>query len=142
MTGGNGFEPAILVFSCNWCSYTSADLAGINRIKYPAGVKIIRFMCSGRVEPDFIFRAFESGADGVIVSGCKLGECHYKTGNEKAKERVEMTHKLMEKLGMKPDRVQTTWLTAAEARKFASVMNEFYDQIKKLGPSPLKKGGA
>jgi coenzyme F420-reducing hydrogenase delta subunit len=141
MSDGNGFDPAILVFSCNWCSYTSADLAGINRIKYPSSVKIIRFMCSGRIEPDFIFRAFESGADGVIVSGCKLGECHYKTGNEKAKDRVEMTHKLMTKLGMKPERLQTTWLTAAEARKFAAVMNEFYDQIKELGPSPLKKGG-
>jgi F420-non-reducing hydrogenase iron-sulfur subunit len=99
-------------------------------------------MCSGRIEPDFIFRAFENGADGVIVSGCKLGECHYKTGNDKAVDRVEMTQKLMAKLGMKPDRLQTTWLTAAEARKFATVMNEFYEEIKVLGPNPLNQGGA
>jgi F420-non-reducing hydrogenase iron-sulfur subunit len=139
----NGFEPNILVFSCNWCSYTSADLAGINRIPYPPNVKIIRFMCSGRIEPDFIFRAFECGADGVIVSGCKLGECHYKTGNEKAKERVEMTHRLMDLLGLKLERLQTTWLTASEANKFSAVMNEFYNEVKKLGPNPLKlQGGA
>ena len=136
-----GFDPAILVFSCNWCSYTSADLAGINRIRYPPNVKIIRFMCSGRIEADFIFRAFECGADGVIVSGCKLGECHYKTGNEKALGRVEVAHKLMSKLGIEPRRLQTTWMTAAEASKFAKVMNEFYNEITELGPNPLKTSG-
>ncbi|UCH89419.1 MAG: hydrogenase iron-sulfur subunit [Thermoplasmata archaeon] len=140
-TTKSDFEPSILVFSCNWCSYTSADLAGINRIPYPDNVKIIRFMCSGRIEPDFIFRAFECGADGVIVSGCKLGECHYKTGNEKASVRVEMSHKLMERLGFEPERLQTTWMTAAEARKFAQVMNDFYKQILELGPNPLKQTG-
>jgi coenzyme F420-reducing hydrogenase delta subunit len=138
---GISFEPTILVFSCSWCSYTSADLAGINRIRYPPNIRIIRFMCSGRIEPDFIFRAFECGADGVIVSGCKLGECHYKTGNEKAKSRVEMSHKLMERVGIDPLRLQTTWMTAAEANKFASVMNEFYNYIIELGPNPLKNQG-
>lgn len=141
LTGGNGFDPKILVFSCNWCSYTSADLAGINRINYPPNVKIIRFMCSGRIEPDFIFRAFEYGADGVIVSGCKLGECHYKTGNEKAKDRVEMTHRLMDLIGLEPDRLETTWMTASEAHKFATVMNEFVQRVKGLGKNPLRGSG-
>ena len=139
--GGNGFEPKILVFSCNWCSYTSADLAGINHIPYPPNVKIIRFMCSGRIEPDFIFRAFENGADGVIVSGCKLGECHYKTGNEKAKDRVEMTHRLMDLIGLSPERLETTWLTASEAHKFARVMNDFVRKVKEIGPNPLAGNG-
>jgi F420-non-reducing hydrogenase iron-sulfur subunit len=98
-------------------------------------------MCSGRIEPDFIFRAFEFGADGVIVSGCKLGECHYKTGNEKAKDRVEMTIRLMDLIGLEPERLQTEWLTAAEANKFANVMNRFVEEIRALGPNPLKLAG-
>lgn len=98
-------------------------------------------MCSGRIEPDFIFRAFEYGADGVIVSGCKLGECHYKTGNEKAKTRVEMTHNLMELLGLESERLQTIWMTAAEARIFAATMNDFVEQVKALGPNPFKLAG-
>lgn len=132
------FEPIILAFSCNWCSYTSADLAGVNRFHYPACVRVIRFMCSGRIEPDFIMRAFECGADGVIVSGCKLGECHYISGNEKAQKRLDMTGKLLDLLGFGAERLGSVWISAAEGAKFASYMNEFVDKIKTMGPSPTK----
>lgn len=132
------FEPVILAFSCNWCSYTSADLAGVNRFFYPSNVRIIRFMCSGRIEPDFIMHAFENGADGVIVSGCKLGECHYISGNEKAQKRLEMTGKLLDLLGLGAERLDSIWISAAEGAKFASYMNEFVDKVRELGPA-LKK---
>ncbi len=132
------FEPIVLAFSCNWCSYTSADLAGVNRFHYPACVRVIRFMCSGRIEPDFIMRAFENGADGVIVSGCKLGECHYISGNEKAQKRLEMTTRLMELLGLGSERLGSVWISAAEGAKFASYMVEFVDKIRDMGPSPAK----
>ena len=132
------FEPIVLAFSCNWCSYTSADLAGVNRFFYPANVRVIRFMCSGRIEPEFIMEAFEYGADGVIVSGCKLGECHYISGNEKAQERLEMTSKLLDLLGIGSERLGSVWISAAEGAKFADYMNEFVDKIRNIGPSPLK----
>jgi coenzyme F420-reducing hydrogenase delta subunit len=135
----NDFEPIVLAFSCNWCSYTSADLAGVNRFFYPANVRVIRFMCSGRIEPDFIMRAFENGADGIIVSGCKLGECHYISGNEKAQKRLEMTGKLLDLLGLGAERLGSVWISAAEGAKFASYMNEFVDKIRILGPSPAKQ---
>ena len=132
------FEPIVLAFSCNWCSYTSADLAGVNRFHYPACVRVIRFMCSGRIEPDFIMRAFEYGADGIIVSGCKLGECHYISGNEKAQKRLEMTGKVLDLLGLGAERLGSVWISAAEGAKFASYMNEFVDRIRSIGPSPVK----
>jgi heterodisulfide reductase subunit A len=132
------FIPTILVFSCNWCSYTSADLAGVNRLRYPSNTRIIRFMCSGRIEPDFIMRAFEYGADGVIVSGCKLDECHYISGNYKAKDRVEMTQKLLDMMGLGTGRLRVEWMTAAEGHKFARIMDEFTQQIIAMGPNPMK----
>jgi coenzyme F420-reducing hydrogenase delta subunit len=133
-----GFIPTILVFSCNWCSYTSADLAGVNRLRYPSNIRIIRFMCSGRIEPDFIMRAFEYGADGVIVSGCKLDECHYISGNYKALDRVEMTQKLLDLIGLGAERLRAEWMTAAEGHKFARIMKEFTKEIMIMGPNPMK----
>ena len=133
------FEPIILAFSCNWCSYTSADLAGVNRFHYPSCVRVIRFMCSGRIESDFIFRAFENGADGVIVSGCKLGECHYIEGNEKAQRRLENAGRLLDLLGIGSERLGSVWISAAEGAKFASYMTEFVEKIRILGPSPAKR---
>jgi heterodisulfide reductase subunit A len=133
-----GFVPTILVFSCNWCSYTSADLAGVNRLRYPSNTRIIRFMCSGRIEPDFIMRAFEYGADGVIVSGCKLDECHYISGNYKALDRVEMTQKLLDLIGLGAGRLRAEWMTAAEGHKFAKIMEEFTKEIMAMGPNPMK----
>ncbi len=133
----DGFEPRILAFSCNWCSYTSADLAGINRYTYPHNVNIVRFMCSGRIEPELIMKAFEYGADGVIVTGCKLDECHYISGNYKAKERIETTQTLMDMIGLESQRLAVEWLSAAEGKKFARTMNEFVETIKSLGPNPM-----
>jgi coenzyme F420-reducing hydrogenase delta subunit len=132
------FEPIILAFSCNWCSYTSADLAGVNRFFYPSNVRVIRFMCSGRIEPDFIMHAFEAGVDGIIISGCKLGECHYISGNEKAQKRLEMTQQLLDLLGIGSKRLGSIWISAAEGAKFAKYMNEFVNKIRNLGPSPVK----
>jgi F420-non-reducing hydrogenase iron-sulfur subunit len=137
-TINKNFEPIVLAFSCNWCSYTSADLAGVNRFFYPANVRVIRFMCSGRIEPDFIMRAFETGADGVIVSGCKLGECHYISGNEKAQKRLEMTQKLLDLLGLGAERLGSVWISAAEGAKFAEYMTDFVEKIKKLGPGKTR----
>ncbi len=137
-TNTQEFHPIILVFSCNWCSYTSADLAGINRFRYPSNIRIIRFMCSGRIEPDFIMRAFEYGADGVVVSGCRLGECHYISGNHKAKDRIEMTHQLLDIMGLGAVRLRMEWITAAEGQKFANIMQEFTNDIIALGPNPIK----
>ena len=132
------FEPIVLAFSCNWCSYTSADLAGVNRYHYPACVRVIRFMCSGRIEPDFIMQAFENGADGIIVSGCKLGECHYISGNEKAQKRLEMVSNLLDMLGLGAERLGSVWISAAEGAKFAKYMNEFVDKMRAMGPLPMR----
>jgi coenzyme F420-reducing hydrogenase delta subunit len=137
-SGAEDFEPKILAFSCNWCSYTSADLAGINRYKYPHNVNIVRFMCSGRIEPEFIMKAFEYGADGVIVTGCKFDECHYISGNYRAKERIETTQHILDMVGIGSERLSAEWLSASEGKKFAKTMNEFVEQIRTLGPNPLK----
>jgi coenzyme F420-reducing hydrogenase delta subunit len=141
--GVTEFQPKIIVFSCNWCSYTSADLAGINRYKYPESVNIVRFMCSGRIEPEFIMKTFEYGADGVMVTGCKLDECHYISGNFRAKERIETTQKLLEMVGIGSGRLDTQWISAAEGEKFAKTLCEFTEKIQNLGPNPLaqKKEG-
>lgn len=134
------FDPKILAFSCNWCSYTSADLAGINRYRYPPNVNVVRFMCSGRIEPEFIMKAFEYGADGVIVTGCKLDECHYISGNYRAKERIETTQHILDMVGIGSERLRAEWLSASEGEKFANTMNEFVEQIRALGPNPMKAG--
>lgn len=131
------FEPRIVAFCCNWCSYVGADLAGVSRYQYPPGVRIVRVMCSGRVEPVFIFDAFESGADGVIVTGCPPGDCHYVSGNLDAEQRVEKTRKALEYLGLGAKRLRLEWISASEGMKFAEVMREFTEEIKELGPLPL-----
>ena len=128
------FEPNIIGFLCNWCSYAGADLAGTSRIQYPPNVKIIKVMCSGRVNPMYIINAFQQGADGVLVSGCHPGDCHYTHGNYLARRRIATMKKLLEFLGIEPDRVRMTWVSAAEGRKYADVVRELTDDIKKLGP--------
>jgi len=128
------FEPNIIGFLCNWCSYAGADLAGTSRIQYPPNVKIIKVMCSGRVNPMYIINAFQQGADGVLVSGCHPGDCHYTHGNYLARRRVATMKKLLEFLGIEPDRVRMTWVSAAEGRKYADVVREVTEDIKKLGP--------
>ena len=133
------FEPDILVFCCNWCSYAGADLAGVSRMQYPVNVKILRVMCSGRVEPYFVLRALELGADGVLVTGCHIGDCHYISGNERAQMRMEMLSELLDQIGIGSERIRLEWISASEANRFAEVMNEFTGQIAELGPSPQKK---
>ncbi len=129
-----GFEPTIIGFVCNWCTYAGADLAGTSRIEYPANIRLIRLPCSGRIDPLFIFRAFLQGADGVLVSGCHPGDCHYTTGNYFAKRRLAITKRLLEYIGLEPGRLHLEWISAAEGRKFADVCQEFTARIKELGP--------
>jgi F420-non-reducing hydrogenase iron-sulfur subunit len=131
------FEPNILGFLCNWCSYAGADLAGTSRMKYPSNLKSIRVMCSGRVDPAFVLEAFRKGVDGVLIAGCHPGDCHYQSGNYKTNRRVKLLKKLLEDLGIEPARVRFEYVSASEGQKFASVVTEFVAEIKKLGPNHL-----
>ncbi|KPV62003.1 MAG: F420-non-reducing hydrogenase vhc iron-sulfur subunit D [Candidatus Bathyarchaeota archaeon BA2] len=133
------FEPKIVGFLCNWCAYAGADLAGVSRIQYPPNIRIVRVMCSGRVDPVFILEAFRSGADGVLVAGCHLpSDCHYISGNFKAHRRIMMLKKLLLQFGIEPERLRIEWVSASEGDKFATVIKDMTEEIKKLGPSPLK----
>ena len=135
------YEPKIIGFLCNWCSYAGADLAGTSRIHYPHNILIIRVMCSGRIEPAFILEAFKLGADGVLVAGCHPADCHYVSGNLKAQRRVIMLKALLEQLGIEPERLKLEWISASEGEKFARVIREMVEELKKLGPSPLIETG-
>ena len=128
------FEPRIVGFLCEWCAYTGADLAGTSRLKYPTNVDIIRVMCSGRVDPTFILKAFELGADGVLVCGCHPGDCHYSEGNYKAARRMPLLQTMLEAFGIEPQRFRLEWVSASEGEKFASIVREMTAQIKELGP--------
>jgi Fe-S oxidoreductase/coenzyme F420-reducing hydrogenase delta subunit len=130
------FEPKILAFCCNWCSYAGADLAGVSRFQYSPNVRIIRVMCSGRVETSFVLQALREGADGVIVTGCHPGDCHYINGNEKAERRFKDLKELLKTLGIDPKRVTLEWISASEGQRFANKMTEFVERIKALGPNP------
>jgi F420-non-reducing hydrogenase iron-sulfur subunit len=136
----DNFEPRIIAFACNWCSYAGADLAGVSRIQYPPTTRVIRVMCSGRVSPMFILEALRAGADGVLVTGCHLGDCHYISGNEKAMHNIEMARSLIELLGIEPQRLRLEWISAAEGARFAEVVSEFTEQIRELGSSRLVAG--
>ena len=131
------FEPDIVAFCCNWCSYAGADLAGVSRMQYPPNARIIRVMCSGRVEPYFVLRALELGADGVLVAGCHIGDCHYISGNVEAEKRMKATQDLLDVVGIGRDRMRLEWISASEGQKFASTMKEFTDSVRELGPSPM-----
>jgi F420-non-reducing hydrogenase iron-sulfur subunit len=133
------FEPRIIGFLCNWCSYTGADLAGTARMKYPPNVMSIRVMCSGRVDPSFILDAFSKGADGVLVCGCHPGDCHYVEGNYKCMRRIPLTRKLIESFGIEKERLRLEWVSASEGGRFQEVIKEFTEQIRALGPLQLKE---
>ena len=133
------FEPKIVGLFCNWCSYTGADLAGTSRIKYPPNVRIIRVMCSGRVDEKLVLKAFTAGADGVLVCGCHPGDCHYQKGNLNARRRVNSWKPLLGAIGIDQDRLRLEWISASEGPKVAETVKSFTQTIKKLGPSPLKK---
>ena len=131
------WEPQLLGFLCRWCSYAGADLAGTSRKKYPANIRVIRVPCSGRVDPLFILKALRLGFDGVLVSGCHPGDCHYQTGNYYARRRMAITKKFLEYMGINPQRVQASWVSASEGGKFAEVVTEMTQEIKELGPNIL-----
>jgi coenzyme F420-reducing hydrogenase delta subunit len=135
------WEPKILGFLCQWCSYAGADLAGTSRKKYPANIRVIRVPCSGRVDPLFILRALRLGFDGVLVSGCHPGDCHYQVGNYYARRRMTITKKLLEYMGVEPQRVQASWVSASEGAKFAEVVTEITKELKEIGPNRLFADG-
>ncbi len=129
------WEPKILAFLCNWCSYGAADLAGVSRLKQPPNIRIIRVPCSGRMNPKFILQALRKGADGVWVSGCHPGDCHYIEGNYYARRKFALLKNLLEFVGIEPERLHFSWISSAEATKFATVAKEVVETVKKAGPS-------
>ncbi len=133
------FEPIIVSFLCNWCSYTGADLAGTSRIPYAPNLRTIRIMCSGRIEPTFVLKAFREGADGVLMCGCHPGDCHYHEGNYKCLRRYHLLQKYIQQLGIEKERLRLEWISASEGKQFASLANEFTETIRQLGPSKIKK---
>lgn len=135
----NEFEPKIVAFMCNWCAYSGADLAGVSRLKSSPNIRVIRTMCSGRIDPSFVMRAFELGADGVLIAGCHFGDCHYIEGNFKTMRRVEMLKIVLKNFGIDERRLRLEWISASEAEKYAKVSFEFTNQIKELGPLKLIK---
>jgi coenzyme F420-reducing hydrogenase delta subunit len=141
MGAAHEFKPKILGFLCNWCSYAGADLCGVSRYQYPPSIKVIRVMCSGRMDLEFVLRAFANGKDGVLICGCWLGECHYITeGNYDALSMMHLGRKLLEYTGVNPDRLRLEWVSASEGIRFAEVVTDFTDRLKKLGPLGTGEG--
>ena len=143
----SAFEPKILAFLCNWCSYAGADQAGNMRKPWPANVRVVRVMCSGRVEPEFVLKAFHEGADGVMVCGCHPGDCHYKEGNYKAARRMQLLERTLSQFGIEPGRFRLEWISAAEGDKFVRVAKDMTEAVRALGPlvintAPLLSGAA
>ena len=134
-TSGNGWEPRIVAFLCNWCSYAGADLAGVSRIQYPPNVRVIRVPCSGRINPLFVIKALQSGADGVLVSGCHPGDCHYISGNLYARRKFALLKGLLEYVGIEPERVHFSWVSAAEGVRFAEILEKVIAAVRKVGPA-------
>jgi coenzyme F420-reducing hydrogenase delta subunit len=131
------FEPKIIAFLCNWCSYAGADLAGVSRYQYPTNTRTVRVMCSSRVDPVLMLEMFIHGADGVLVGGCHLGDCHYITGNYYTEKKFKMARKLLEKAGMEPNRLRLEWVSASEGERFSKVVAGFVTEVKAIGPNPL-----
>ncbi len=138
-----GFEPKIVGFLCNWCSYAGADMTGTSRIPYPPNIRIIRVPCSGRVDPLFVLKAFQEGADGVLVAGCHPGDCHYADGNYHARRRYALMHRFLDFMGINAGRLRIDWVSASEGKRFAQVVAELTDQVQQLGPwQPPQRGKA
>lgn len=133
------FQPTIVSFLCNWCSYTGADLAGTSRMKYAPNIRIIRVMCSGRVEPTFVLKSFREGADGVLICGCHPGDCHYHEGNYKCLRRFHLLQKYIEQMGIEKDRLRLEWVSASEGRQFAQLADDMTEHILQLGPCKVKE---
>jgi F420-non-reducing hydrogenase iron-sulfur subunit len=133
-----GFEPIVLTFCCNWCAYAGADLAGVSRIQYPANIRIIRVMCSGMIHPNLVIDALTKGADGVLVCGCHIGDCHYQSGNMRAEARADSIRLMLEDFGIEPERFDLQWVSASEGARFAQVATDIVERVRALGPSPYK----
>ncbi len=131
------FNPTIIGFACNWCCYAGADLAGTSRMKYPPNLRLIRVMCSGRIDPQFILKAFKEGADGIFIGGCHPGDCHYVSGNYKAEKRIDLLKELLAGLGIEPERLELKWVSASEGQIFADAVTAFTERIRALGPLVL-----
>jgi len=136
-TNGKPFEPRIVAFFCNWCTYTAADMAGISRMLYAPNVRVVRLMCSGRVDPQFILAAFRRGADGVLIGGCHPGDCHYQAGNIKTLRRYELLKRVFATMGVEDERIRLEWISASEGDKVQRVINEMVEDIRRLGPLDL-----
>ena len=132
------YEPTILAFCCNWCSYAGADLAGASKIQYPPNIVIVRAMCTGMIHPNIVMDALTNGADGVLVCGCHPGDCHYVEGNLIAEKRAEAIELMLEDFGLEPERFRLEWVSASEGKKFARIAKEMTDQLRELGPSPYR----
>jgi len=141
MADNNDWEPKIVAFCCNWCSYGGADTAGMGRFQQPASTRVIRVMCSGRIDPLHVYNAFLEGADAVLVTGCHLGDCHYVNGNEKTELKYQFLEEMVKQLGLEPERLYLNWISASEGERFANFINEVTAKVKEIGPSPLKPEG-
>jgi len=136
----NGFEPKIVAFFCNWCTYLAADLAGTSRVKYAPNIRVVRTMCSGRVDPQFVLDAFARGADGVLIGGCHPGDCHYQEGNYKTLRRVRMLRRILRGMGIEDARFRLEWISASEADRLKTVVNDMVEKVRALGPlKPLSE---
>jgi len=136
---GGEFHPKVIVFCCNWCSYAGADLAGVSRLQMPYDFRVVRVMCSGRVDPEHIVKAFSMGADGVLVLGCHPADCHYIGGNYRTRRRIPLLKTMLGQLGLDPGRLRLEWVSASEGERFQQTITEFVGHIKALGPSPVKQ---
>ncbi|MBS3782466.1 MAG: hydrogenase iron-sulfur subunit [Candidatus Thermoplasmatota archaeon] len=134
MSGNENFEPKIIAFLCNWCSYAGADLAGVSRDQYPPNILNIKVMCSSRVSPEQVFKSLKGGADGVLIAGCHPGDCHYIDGNYKTIRKTNLMWRMLKDMGIDPDRLRLEWISSAEGGKFAQVMEEMTEEIRELGP--------
>jgi len=132
------FRPTIVAFLCNWCAYTGADLAGTSRLKYAPNIRIIRIMCSGRIDPTFVLKAFQQGADGVLICGCHPGDCHYQEGNYKCLRRFKLLQKYIAQMGIEKERLQLEWISASEGKQFSELVNNMTKTMLTLGPSKIK----
>ncbi len=132
------FEPRIVAFLCNWCTYAGADLAGTSRLQYPSNVRVVRLMCTGAIDPMYVLKALVEGADGVLIGGCHPGDCHYQTGNYKARRRVAILKKILSQLGYDEERVLLRWISASEGKLFADTITEMVENLKEKGPNPIK----
>ena len=133
------FKPRIIAFLCKWCSYTGADLAGTSRMVYKPNVRIVKVMCSGRIEPTFVLKAFTNGADGVLICGCHPGDCHYQEGNYRCLRRYQLLQKYITQMGIETERLKLEWISASEGKQFAELIDSFTETITELGPSKIKE---